>query len=73
MLFGLFALAQVPGYLVDRRLMRQFVLLAVLIIDIQLLGKSLQYPQRPRRLSFSEHVDLQCKRRSAPTFSRHMG
>ena len=59
MLFGLFTLAQLPGYLVDRRLIRQFVLLAVLVIDIQLLGDSLQYSQGPRRLSFSQHINLQ--------------
>jgi hypothetical protein len=57
MLFG-FAIAQVPGYLIDRRLVRQFVLLAVFVVDIQPLGKLLQYSQGPRRLPFREEINL---------------
>lgn len=55
---SLFGLAQASGNLINRRLLRQFVLLAVLVIDTQPLGKLLQYSQRPRRLPFREEINL---------------
>ena len=57
-LFSLLALAQASGKLINRRLLRQFVLLAILVIDIQPPGKLLQYSQRPRRLPFREQINL---------------
>ncbi|OSI20454.1 hypothetical protein BST65_32215 [Bradyrhizobium canariense] len=57
-LFSLLALAQASGNLINGCLLRQFVLLAILVIDIQPLGKLLQYSQRPRRLPFREKINL---------------
>lgn len=57
-LFSLLALAQASGKLINRRLLRQFVLLAVLVINIQPTGKLLQYSQRSRRLPFREQINL---------------
>lgn len=57
-LFSLLALAQASGKLINRRLLRQFVLLAILVIDIQPPGKLLQYSQRSRRLPFREQINL---------------